>query len=83
MVKITAAGGGVGRHGALTSNHDPIVSGLGFERDRLRLLLEVNKALTQVYVSGDIDVIFRAWLGKLGRPSGLLAAMYLLNAIPE
>jgi ABC-type amino acid transport substrate-binding protein len=45
--------------------------------------LEVNKALTQVYVSGDIDSIFRQWLGKLGRPSGLLASMYLLNAIPE
>jgi len=45
--------------------------------------LEVNKALTQIYVGGDIDVIFGKWLGKLGRPSGLLAAMYLLNAIPE
>ena len=45
--------------------------------------LEVNKALTQVYLGGDIDGIFSKWLGKLGRPSGLLAAMYLLNAIPE
>ncbi|HEV2978482.1 MAG TPA: amino acid ABC transporter substrate-binding protein [Casimicrobiaceae bacterium] len=45
--------------------------------------LEVNRALTQVYVSGEIDQIFAKWLGKLGRPSGLLAAMYLLNAIPE
>ena len=45
--------------------------------------LEVNKALTQVYLGGDIDPIFSKWLGKLGRPSGLLAAMYLLNAIPE
>jgi ABC-type amino acid transport substrate-binding protein len=45
--------------------------------------LEVNKALTQVYVSGEIEGIFSEWLGKLGRPSGLLAAMYLLNAIPE
>jgi len=45
--------------------------------------LEVNKALTQVYMGGDIDGIFSKWLGKLGRPSGLLAAMYLLNAIPE
>jgi len=44
---------------------------------------EVNKALTQVYVSGEIDSIFAKWLGKLGRPSGLLAAMYLLNAIPD
>lgn len=45
--------------------------------------LVVNRALTQVYVSGDIEGIFKQWLGKLGRPSGLLAAMYLLNAIPE
>lgn len=44
---------------------------------------EVNKALTQVYLSGEIDPIFAKWLGKLGRPSGLLAAMYLLNSIPE
>lgn len=45
--------------------------------------LEVNRALTQVYLSGEIDQIFAKWLGRLGRPSGLLAAMYLLNAIPE
>ncbi|HEX5864983.1 MAG TPA: amino acid ABC transporter substrate-binding protein [Casimicrobiaceae bacterium] len=44
---------------------------------------EVNRALTQVYLSGEIDSIFAKWLGTLGRPSGLLAAMYLLNAIPE
>ena len=45
--------------------------------------LEVNKALTQVYISGDIEQIFSQWLGKLGRPSALLAVMFLLNAIPE
>lgn len=45
--------------------------------------LEVNKALTQIYVGGDIEVIFAQWLGKLGRPTGLLAAMYLLNSIPD
>jgi glutamate/aspartate transport system substrate-binding protein len=45
--------------------------------------LVVNSALTQIYVSGEIESIFAKWLGKLGRPSGLLAAMYLLNAIPE
>lgn len=45
--------------------------------------LEVNRALTQVYLSGEIDSIFAKWLGTLGRPSGLLAAMYLLNAVPE
>jgi glutamate/aspartate transport system substrate-binding protein len=45
--------------------------------------LEVNRALTQIYLSGEIDSIYAKWLGPLGRPSGLLAAMYLLNAIPE
>jgi ABC-type amino acid transport substrate-binding protein len=45
--------------------------------------LEVNRALTQVYLSGEIDQIFNKWLGPLGRPSGLLVAMYLLNSIPE
>jgi hypothetical protein len=43
--------------------------------------LEVNRALTQVYIGGEIETIFNAHLGSLGRPSGLLAAMYLLNAI--
>jgi glutamate/aspartate transport system substrate-binding protein len=45
--------------------------------------LEVNKALTQIYIGGDIDAIFQQWLGPFGRPSGLLAAMYLLNSIPQ
>lgn len=45
--------------------------------------LEVNRALTQVYVSGEIERIFAQWLGRLGKPSGLLAAMFLLNAIPD
>lgn len=56
---------------------------LALPRGDAAFRLEVNRALTQVYVSGDIESIFQQWLGKLGRPSGLLAAMYLLNAIPE
>ena len=45
--------------------------------------LEVNRALTQVYVGGELEPIFMAWLGPIGRPSGMLAAMYLLNSIPQ
>ena len=56
---------------------------MALPRNDSALRLEVNRALTQVYVGGDIETIFAAWLGKLGRPSGLLAAMFLLNAIPE
>jgi glutamate/aspartate transport system substrate-binding protein len=56
---------------------------MALPRNDSALRLEVNKALTQVYLGGEIDTIFAQWLGKLGRPSGLLAAMYLLNSIPE
>ena len=56
---------------------------LALPRNDSALRLEVNRALTQVYTSSEIETIFEQWLGKLGRPSGLLAAMYLLNSIPE
>lgn len=56
---------------------------LALPRGDSALRLEVNKALTQIYIGGEIDTVFTTWMGKLGRPSGLLAAMYLLNAIPE
>jgi glutamate/aspartate transport system substrate-binding protein len=52
-------------------------------RNDSALRLEVNRALTQIYMSGEIETIFMNWLGKLGRPSGLLAAMYLLYSIPQ
>lgn len=55
----------------------------GLPRNDSALRLEVNKALTQVYMSGEIEQIFASWLGKLGRPSGLLAAMYFLYSIPN
>jgi ABC-type amino acid transport substrate-binding protein len=47
------------------------------------LRLEVNRELARIYRSGEIEGIFAKWLGMLGRPSGLLAAMYVLNATPE
>ena len=56
---------------------------MALPRNDSALRLEVNRALTQVYLGGDIETIFGQWLGKLGRPSGLLAAMYVLNSIPE
>ena len=56
---------------------------LALPRNDSGFRLEVNRALTQVYTGGDIEALFEQWLGKLGRPTGLLAAMFLLNAIPE
>jgi len=45
--------------------------------------LEVNRALGDVYRSGDIERIFEQWLGPYGRQNGLVAALYILNAIPR
>ena len=45
--------------------------------------LAVNRALTGIYISPDIDTIYNRWFGRLGRPSGVLASMYLLNAVPD
>jgi glutamate/aspartate transport system substrate-binding protein len=56
---------------------------MALPRNDSALRLEVNRALTQVYLSGDIETIFAQWLGKLGRPSALLSVMYLLNSIPD
>jgi glutamate/aspartate transport system substrate-binding protein len=43
----------------------------------------VNGALTTLYRSPELDRVFATWFGALGRPSQLLAAMYLLAIVPE
>ena len=45
--------------------------------------LAVNRALSQVYRSGAIAEIYDRWLGPLGKPGPMLAAMFVLNATPE
>jgi len=56
---------------------------MALPRGDAALRLEVNRALTEVYLSGDIEAVFARWLGVLGRPTALLSAMYLLYSIPE
>jgi ABC-type amino acid transport substrate-binding protein len=57
--------------------------GLPMRRDDPDFRLAVNRALANVYRSGDIDAIFQRWLGGLGIPGPLLHAMFYLNALPE
>jgi glutamate/aspartate transport system substrate-binding protein len=45
--------------------------------------LAVNRALSQIYRSGEIVQIYSRWFGKLGAPGNLLVAMWALNALPE
>ena len=56
---------------------------LVLRRDDPDFRLAVNRALTEIYRSGDIDAIFYRWLGGLGKPGMLLNSMFYLNTLPE
>jgi len=46
--------------------------------------LVANRALSQLYRSGQHAQMFNKWIGRIGiRPSQILLAMYQLNTIPE
>ncbi len=57
--------------------------GLVVRRDDPDFKLAVNRALVNLYRTGDIDAIFQRWLGALGKPGTLLHAMFYLNTLPE
>jgi glutamate/aspartate transport system substrate-binding protein len=57
--------------------------GLMLRRGDAPFRLTVNRALAQLYRSGEIMQIYGRWFGKLGKPGNLLVAMYALNALPE
>jgi len=52
-------------------------------RDDPDFRLAVNRALVELYRSGDIDPIFHRWLGSFGIPGPLLNAMFYLSTLPE
>jgi ABC-type amino acid transport substrate-binding protein len=56
---------------------------LALPRNDSAMRLEVNRALSQLYRSGEIAPIYGEWLGPLGSPGDLLKAMYLLNSLPD
>ena len=57
--------------------------GLVLRREDPDFRLAVNRALVEIYRSGDIDDIFYRWLGALGSPGPLLHSMFYLNTLPE
>lgn len=57
--------------------------GLVLPRDDPEFRLLVNRTLSGLYKSGEIDPIFIHWLAPYGRPGPLLNAMYYLNALPD
>ncbi len=57
--------------------------GIAVRRDDPDFKLAVNRALVELYRTGDIDAIFQQWLGAMGRPGPLLNAMFYLNTLPQ
>ena len=58
--------------------------GFVVRRDDSAFRLVVNRALAQVYRTGQIEQMYNRWFGQVGiRASNVLTAMYLLQALPE
>jgi len=57
--------------------------GLMLRRGDAAFRLSVNRVLSRLYRSEQIVEIFGKWFGRLGKPSGLLQAMYVLNGLPD
>jgi ABC-type amino acid transport substrate-binding protein len=45
--------------------------------------LAVDRTLSRVYRSGAIETLFTSTFGKAAQPTGLLQALYVINALPE
>ena len=57
--------------------------GFMLRRNDAAFRLAVNKALAQLYGSGDVAAIYDRWFGTFGKPTPAIQAMYLLNGLPE
>jgi ABC-type amino acid transport substrate-binding protein len=57
--------------------------GLMLRRGDAPFRLAVNRTLANLSRSDEIGRIYEKWFGRIGRPTGVLVVMYLLNALPE
>lgn len=65
-----------------TFSYEPY--GLVVRRNDADFRLIANKAITQLYRSGQHIQIFNKWIGRIGiRPPPILVTMYQLNTLPE
>jgi ABC-type amino acid transport substrate-binding protein len=57
--------------------------GLVVRRNDAAFRLVVNRALAELYRSGQVEAIYDRWFGALGKGSEAIHIMYLLNGLPE
>ncbi len=65
-----------------TFSYEPY--GLVLRRDDADFRMVANRAISQIYRSGQHVQIFKKWIGRIGlQPPPMLIAMYQLNTLPE
>jgi len=65
-----------------TFSYEPY--GLVVRRNDADFRLVANRAISQIYRSGQYVQIFNKWIGRVGiQPPPVLLAMYQLNTLPE
>jgi ABC-type amino acid transport substrate-binding protein len=57
--------------------------GLVLRRNDADFKQAVNQVLAKLYRTAAVIEIYDRWFGKLGKPGGLLVAMFALNGLPE
>jgi ABC-type amino acid transport substrate-binding protein len=66
---------------AIIFSYEPY--GFMLRRNDAAFRLSVNRALAELYRSGNIAPIYERWFGSFGKPSPAMLSMYLLNGLPE
>jgi ABC-type amino acid transport substrate-binding protein len=57
--------------------------GLMLRRNDAAFRLTVNRALANLYRTGEIAPIYEKWFGSMRTAGALIGAMYLINSLPE
>ena len=83
LVALRAASADPARFQLLDNDFSFEPYALVLRRDDADFRLAVNRALVDLYRSGEIDSIFYRWLAGLGQPGPLLNAMFYLSTLPE
>jgi glutamate/aspartate transport system substrate-binding protein len=83
LVSLRAGNADPSRLALLDSDFSFEPYALVVRRDDPDFRLAVNRALVEIYRSGEIDDIFYRWLGALGSAGPLLHSMFYLNTLPE
>jgi ABC-type amino acid transport substrate-binding protein len=83
LIEHVVGQSGAGAYKLLDEDFSVEQYALALPRGDHDLRLAVNRTLAGLYRSGKINEIYERWLGKFGKPSLLLSAVYFIQGISE